>query len=384
MNKIIYLSLLMFIIGLLFSSCEKDDMNEDELLEKIQKTDFDLSVVDSRLGMPIGGAEVKLTNNGEVLTAETDSSGIASFADFSAGEAKLLITREGYFDYDKLITIETSGREASAGYTAFLYSKENAARIVGNVNLQTDLTTESAEHPEGITITAFDDDDAFIAETKTEANGDFELLIPVDMEGRDVWVKFPDLEYDQTIAVRENDTVVKKTAVGTVFKPYPKYGETDKVESTSNIKAEITTPAYVNTAYSRQAYIKSLTVESGSITGVEIGYPGRGYYMGYNYSVNIYANSGSGANIGVDGTYHTSPYYYPLNPGSVQIINPGANYPEHKPNQNVYTQSPLGFVWSDDLYYTSSRLNNSKRVYAGEVYRINANYGTGTIIGDIQ
>ncbi|MGM0582981.1 MAG: hypothetical protein ACQETL_20055, partial [Bacteroidota bacterium] len=97
-----------------------------------------------------------------------------------------------------------------------------------------------------------------------------------------------------------------------------------------------------------------------------------------------YASSGSGANIDVNGTWDTSPYYYPLNPGSVQIINPGANYPEHKPNQNVYTQPPLGFVWSDDLYYTSSRLTNSKRVYAGEVYRINANYGTGTIIGDIQ
>ncbi|MGM0497255.1 MAG: carboxypeptidase regulatory-like domain-containing protein, partial [Bacteroidota bacterium] len=370
--------------GVFFSSCEKDDMNEEELMEKIQETDFNISVYD-RTDMPIGGAQVKLTNNGEVLTAETDSSGVASFTDVSVGEAKLIITQEGYFEYDEQITVETSGREASANHTAFLYSEDEAARIAGNVKLQTDLTTDSAEHPEGVTITAFDDNDTPIAKTKTKANGDFELLIPTDASGRYVWIKFPDLEYDQTIAVRENDTVVKKTAVGTVFKPYPKYGETDKVESTSNIKAEIDPPNNLDeTSYSRQAYIKSLTVESGLVTDVEIGYPGRGYADWGTHDIYITSGTLPEANITVEGTNDTNPYYYPLNPGTVQINDPGANYPEHEPNQNVYTQPPKGFIWDDGAWFKWARLNNTELVTAGDIYRIDANYGTGTDRGNIQ
>ena len=385
MKRIIYLSLLMLTMGLLFSSCEKDDMNEDELLTKIQETDLNIFVGENSTGRSVGGAQVKLTNNGEVLTAETDSSGMVAFSDVSVGKAKLHITKEGYFEFDKQITVETNGREASAGYTALVNSKDLAARITGNVKIQTDLTTDSAEHPEGIKITAFDTDDVPVATTKTKADGDFDLLVPTDASGKYIWIKFPELEYDQKIAVRLDDTtVVEKTAVGTVFKPYPKYEETEQIESTSNIQVEITNPIYINTNYSKKAYIKSLAVESGSVTDVEIGFPGRGYRSGYNYTVNIYASSGSGANIRVYGTYDYYPYYYPLDPGSVQINNSGTNYPEHKPNQNVYTQPPSGFIWSDDIYYYYSTLNSSKRVRAGEVYRINANYGTGTIIGDIQ
>ena len=372
-------------MGLLLSSCEKDDMNEDELLKKIQKTDLSISVVESSTSKSVGGAQVRITDNGEVLTAETNSSGMVVFSNVSVGESKLHIAKEGYFEYDEKITIETSGREASAGYIASLYSKDESARIIGNVKIQTDLTTDSAEHPEGITITALDTDDVPLATGKTNANGDFDFLVPTDASGKYIWIKFPELEYDQKIAVRLNDTtVVEKTAVGTVFKPYPEYGETEQIESTSNIQVEITNPTFINTNHSKKAYIKSLSVESGSVTDVEIGFTGRGYYGSYNYFVNIYASSGSGANIRVYGTYNYYPYYYPLDPSSVQISNPGMNYPEHKPNQNVYTQPPSGFIWGENEYYYYSRLNSNKRVRAGEIYRINANYGTGTTIGDIQ
>lgn len=389
MNRIIYLSLLMFIMGLLFSSCEKDRMNEAELMKKIGETDFTIVVRDNESYRPIDGAQIKLTNKGEVLTAETDSSGRAVLTDVSIGKASLHIAREGYFDNEEQITINTTGREASVGYTASLFSKDDAAKIVGNVKFQTDLTTDSAEHPEGVVIKAFGNDNAPIAETKTEADGDFELLIPTDREGREVWVKFPDLEYDQKIAVRKNDsTVVEKTVVGTIFKPYPEYGETDKVESTSNIKAEIDPPGNAwNDFYSRQAYIKSLTVESGSVTDVKIGYTGRGYVNWSTYYIDIsseFVFPGDEAEVVVVGTDDNEPYYEPLDPNKVFIYDNGTNYPVHKPNDNVYTQPPKGFIWQDNYDYYNARLKDPKNVKAGEVYRIDANYGTGTDRGEIQ
>ena len=110
MNRIIYLSLLMFIMGLLFSSCEKDRMNEAELMKKIGETDFTIVVRDNESYRPIDGAQIKLTNKGEVLTAETDSSGRAVLTDVSIGKASLHIAREGYFDNEEQITINTTGR----------------------------------------------------------------------------------------------------------------------------------------------------------------------------------------------------------------------------------------------------------------------------------
>jgi len=386
MNRIIYLSLLLLTMGLLFSSCEKDDMNEDELLKKIQETDLNLSVVESSRGRSVGGAQVRLTNNGEVLTAETDSSGIAVFSDVSVGEAKLHITKEGYFEYHKQITIETNGREASAGYIAEVYSKDEVARIVGNVKIQTDLTTDSAEHPEGITITAFNTDDNPLATAKTDADGDFDLLVPTDASGRSIWVKFPELEYDQKIAVRLNDTtVVGKTAVGTIFKPY---AEAEEVESTSNIKIDIPpTDNTWNEQYLKQAYIESIEVDTvnGIIQDIKIGYPGRGYETGVWYYMTITSTVGTGAQARVKSiTSDNTPYYLPLEPNNVDISDNGSGYTTFKPNQNVYTQSPIGFIWDDNTWYYNARLTNTNWVEAGEIYRINANYGTGTDIGDIQ
>jgi len=390
MNKVIlkYLFLIILPLSLFISSCEEEGMTEKELREKIKETDFMVEVQGGGVTEIVRGAEVKLEQSGEILSAKTDSSGIVTFPEVDMGKAILSIQKEGYFEFNRQINLETNDREATATYIAKLYSREDAARIKGNVKIQKDLTTDSAEHPVGIKISAINEDE-IISTTRTDQEGRFDLYIPTSDDGRKVRIKFPDLEYDQKIAVRKNDsTVVEKTAVGTIFNPYPEYGETDKVESTSNIGVEIVPPvnAWVE-EYARQAYIKSLTVSSGSVTGVEIGYPGRGYEKGYTYHVVISSDSVSQwneAEVEVEGTDDLNPYYTPLNPATVQINDPGNNYPEHKPNENVYTQPPKGFIWEDDYHVGNARLNNPNKLKAGEIYRIDANYGTGTERGDIQ
>ena len=381
MNKIAFISLLLLTFGLLFYSCEKEGLDEQELLNIINKTDLNLMVMESQTYRTVGGADVKLTIGGEVLTTQTDSSGVAILRKVSFGEATLHITKNGFFDYHDQIEIETSGREGSDSRTVELFSRENTARVIGNVKIQTDLTTDDVEHPVGIKIAAIESDKV-IATAKTDNNGDFDLHVPLGSSGRSVWIKFPDLEYNQKIAVRLDDTtVVEKTAIGTIFRPYE---EAQEIESTSNFDVEIEGPAYGG-SYSKQAYVKSLTVVSGSITDVELGFSGRGYPSWYGpYDINIFASSGSGANIRVNGNNDNYPYYYPLDPITMQIINGGINYPVHIPNENVYTQSPKGFVWGDNYPYYNAMLNDSDWIYPGELFRINANYGTGTITGDIQ
>jgi hypothetical protein len=381
MNRIVFISLLLLTFGLFFNSCEKEGLDEKELLNMINKTDLNLMVMESQTYRTVGGADVKLTIGGEVLTTQTDTSGLAILRDVSFGEATLHITKNGFFDYHDQIEIETDGREGSDSRTVELFSKENSARFSGNVKIQTDLTTDDAEHPVGIKIVAIESDKV-VASARTDNNGDFDLYVPVGSSGTNVWIRFPDLEYDQKIAIRLNDTtVVERTAVGTIFRPYE---EAQNIESTSNINVEVEDPAYGG-SYSRHAYIKSLTVVSGSITDVELGFPGRGYSSWYEpYDINIYASSGSGANIQLNGSNDYYPYYYPLNPNSIQIISGGINYPEHIPNENVYTQTPTGFIWGDNYPYYNARLNDSEWVYPGEIFRVDANYGTGTITGDIQ
>jgi hypothetical protein len=358
-------------------------MTEEELMKKTEETNLNLIVREYTSDRSVGGAQVTLTQGGEMLTAETDTTGVASISDVSIGSAILKIKKEGYFKYQEQIQISTSGREASDSRVVKIYSKENSAIVRGDVKIQTDLTTDSAEHPAGINITAMEGDEP-VASTTTNEKGEFELRIPADNYGKYIWIKFPDLEYNQKIAVRENDsTVVEKTAYGTIFKPYPEYQETEKIESTSNIKAEIDPPdPWHGPTYKRQAYIKSLTVESGSVTGIEIGYLGRAY-EGSN-DIRVYSESVDEAVITVIETDDHHPYFEPLDPSSLTILNGGTNYPEHKPNENVYTQPPKGFIWGENYWYRDARLNDPKNVEAGDIYTIHANYGTGTILGEIR
>lgn len=369
-----YLFLLFIGFGVVFTSCEKDGLTEEEVLNMAQKTTFAVNVKEEGTNLPLAGVDVTISASSNVYASVSDEFGVAYFENIEQGDVIIALKKEGYFNLTQEAEVFSNGRLAGDNITMNMYAEEMAAVVKGSVRIQTDLTTTAFEHPEGIEIYA-KYNNTTIASAKTDAEGNYSLLIPTTANGRYITIHFPDLVFDQKIAVREESDVVMKMAKGTIFRPYDR---AMALPSTANILATVASPNYSN---GRQAYVESLTVESGVITGVELG------DIGYGYSIypDIYINSldgGSGANIEVDYDYNGSycyPEYYRLDPNEIYIYNGGTGYPDYEPNVNVSTMHPSGFKWNLCDY-----LNETERVESGDVYLIDVNYGTGTELGEIQ
>ncbi|WP_221418016.1 hypothetical protein, partial [Fulvivirga kasyanovii] len=361
-------------LSITFTSCEKDGLTEEEILNLAQATSFTVEVTEQGSGKSISGVEVSVLTGGVTYSLVTDEFGVAVFENIEQGQAVVNLKKEGYFESSFETKIEAEGRASGDVASFSLYSLEDAVLIKGNVKIQIDLTTDAYEHPEGITIAAVSGN-TILASAVVDSDGNYSMLIPASVDGRSVTLMFPDVLYDQKIAVREDGDIVMKTAKGTIFRPYDK---AEALPSTANILATIAGPNYTS---GRQAYVESLTVESGVITGVELG------DIGYGYSIYpaIYINSlngGSGANIQVDYDYngsYCSAERYRLDPDDIYIYSGGSGYPDYEPNVNVSTMHPSGFKWSNCDY-----LNETETIKSGDVYIIDVNYGTGTELGEIQ
>ncbi|MBL6446058.1 hypothetical protein JMN32_07055 [Fulvivirga sp. 29W222] len=368
-----YLFLLFIGLGITFTACEKDGLTEEEVLDLTQKTTFAVNIREEGTNQPLAAVDVTISAGSNVYTSASDEFGVAYFENVEQGDVIIALQKEGYFDLSQEAEVFSNGRLAGDNITLRMYSEEMAAVVRGNVKIQIDLTSEAYENPAGIDIYA-KYNNTVISSTKTDADGNYSLIIPTTANGRYVTIHFPDLEFDQKVAIREEGVVVSKTVKGTIFRPYDK---AMALPSTANILATVANPNY---SRGRQAYVESLTVEAGVITAVELG------DIGYGYSINptVYINSldgGSGANIKVDYDYNSSycyPEYYRLDPNEIYIYDGGAGYPDYEANINVSTMHPGGFKWNNCDY-----LNETERVESGDVYIIDVNYGTGTELGEI-
>lgn len=370
-----YLFLLFIGLGIVFTSCEKEGLTEEEVLNLTQKATFTVNVKEQGTNLPIAGVDVTISSSSNVYTSVSDEFGVAYFEDVEQGDVIIALKKEGYFDLTQETEIFSDGRLVGDDISLNMYSEEMAAVVKGNVKIQTDLTTEAYEHPQEVAVNAIYNGDV-IASTKTDSDGNYTLTIPTTESGRYVTIQFPELHYDQKIAIREESDIVTKTAKGTIFRPYE---PAVALPSTANILATVSSPSYSN---GRQAYVKSLTVESGVITDVEMGEIGYGYGDWTSPTISITSLTvGTGANIGIDADYvpgYCWPEYYRLDVNDISIYNGGVGYPDYEPNLNVTPIHPSGFKWDNCDY-----LNNSERVESGDVYVIDVNYGTGTELGEI-
>jgi len=384
MNKTRYVLFALFIIGLFTVGCEDEGLNESDIMQVSQKASLAVQVLEHNTNRPIYGAKVTLTASGEVLTMNSDSSGMAYFSGLSEqDDARIKVVKDGYFLYSASFDIAPKYRSAGEFLEVYLNSTENAAIMKGVVYIQTDLTTEEPEHPSGIEIKALNTDKEILATALTNGDGEYELKIPVG-SGRSIYISFPTLQYDQTLKVRDtSNTVVSTTAKGTIFDPHE---VAEPVPNTSNVIATVNQPSTtVSGGNYYTASVKSLTITAGSITGIQFGYLGQGYTTTENISITS-LDGGSGANIACSGNStgsNTEPYY-PVDPGSVVINSGGTGYPVLEPNENVYTISPSGFKWEGSYYYYDYFINNKTKYFnPGEVYVQDLDYGTGTTTGDI-
>ncbi len=367
---------------LLTIGCKEEGLSETEILQMARQSNFAVRILEQGINKPVADVEVTLFINKAIVSATTDEAGMAYFTSVEQGDVMANAQKEGYFELNQRITIHADGRAGFSERTLQLYSKEATALIAGIVEAQTDLTTEAYENPEGIIITALHAAEV-LTSAKTDDKGRYRLLIPTSPSGRRVRIKFPDFIHDQKIAIRGTGGVEIKTAKGTIFRPYEKAQE---LPNTANILATLPPPA-IGGDQTRQDYVRSLTVQAGVITGIELHETGYGYDRRWYWVSVASAEGGSGASIRLFGELNTTEYcrfpeYYRIDPGSLTIFSGGSGYSDYEPNQNFPTTHPTGFAW--DSRGCNKLTSSSQIIKSGETYRIDVNYGTGTVIGEIE
>lgn len=369
-TKIIYLLSCLAFFGVL-SSCEQGGFSEEELQGLSQSSNLTINVEIAGSNDVAEGVTVSLEGSEDVVETVTDENGVAFFTDVPNGSLIIRLSGEGYFEAVYNEEILPDNRTATRSLNFEVYSVEEAATVKGKVLIQTDLTTEEYEHPEGLKVDVLQNNKV-VASGITDAEGNFVIEVPTTEDGEYFTFYIPQPTYDQQLYVLEDGAPVLKTAIGTKFMID---AEAEAVPNTSNIQVEISDPYYSS---GRQAYAGALEVVGGQITDIEIEEIGYGYGSWQTIAFNITSESGSGASISVDAGYDNSicgfPDYYVIRRNTLSIDNGGLNYPEYRANENVTTEHPQ-FIWEGS---ECRSVNDSFIIESREVLEMKLNYGTGT------
>ncbi len=376
-KKGIYLLLAMLVMGTFIVSCDDDGLSEEDVMELASRnSSVYVLVSEEGSGRAIAGATVTLSLAGGPVSSETNNDGLAFFQEVQQGDVRMQVSREGYFDFSREVSFFNEGRGTTDNVSVRLFSEDEAATITGQVQIQTDLTTEEPEVIAGLTISAFAGNEP-LAQAVTDNEGNYSLMIPTSSDGRSISLFFPGVQFDQRIALVEETGIEIRTARGTVFQPYE---AATALPNTANIQATVGPPVS-GWNPNRQAYIKALVVEFGEIVDIELGDIGYGYNLTYPVSINS-PGGGSNASINLFAGFRSNGCSFPANRiiYDYDIQNDGFGYPDYEPNQNVSTTHPkFLFTGCDQLVR-----NRTFWLRSGEVLDASVTYGTGTVLGEIE
>jgi hypothetical protein len=237
-NLLKFLSIFLM-LGIITVSCS-DEFNEEDALEILQKVDLQIGVLDaSNSNSAIEGAEVKAVIDGSVVTAISNSNGVAVFEDVKiGGDINVTVSLTDYTTVTS--TIETTPddyRQTVVSDNVYLYATtgDNIATIIGQLTIETDLTNRQREFVEGIEVIAYNNSlynttNHFVG--TTDVNGNYSIAVPIDGDGgNDIYVYFPTIEKDRTVGKATNNKYTIETKAATYSAS--NYGETavDRVPS---------------------------------------------------------------------------------------------------------------------------------------------------------
>lgn len=377
-------------IGLMTLSIScKEQFTEEEALKAQQLVDFALHVYNesSPEKAPVSGATVTFIQGGSKMEATSDESGVALFPGVKFGGFVLTIAAENFtsLTYDDEIYSDDF-RTTQQTYSIGIYSlaDESLATIKGTVRIDTDLTNDTPETIEGITLRFRSNlnygSKVFMA--TTDANGNYEVKVPVSQYGSYVYVQYPDILVGQKIAFNKLASdplnfpkVLPKTeTIETLFamytgggilnnyNNYPVYG-VNPIYAIADPAPTGQTTAVINYVY---------TNADGEIE--DINFSTGGDYTGdADGKVNVTFTSllgGSGATLEItlgDQTNLSSAY----NENGTATINlvGGSGYPDDSYSLNrVNYRNPS---------LNSSNRENNFYLYPGTITFNNPDYGTG-------
>ncbi len=362
MKKIMLFLAVLICAGLMIyiSSCTKDNLTEKERLELLDSLNnaaivqYSVNVISAAdAGLLKSGNEVKgltgavvgINHAGNLVSATTNEYGTAVFKDMRGGNASVTIHADGYTDVTFIANLTPDANQnqnytfASTIVPLFPLSGEWMTDISGFVTYQSDLTNNTFEKAEGVTVTAtLDINDDFmntffpanespgyivqisyssvLMTTKTDANGEYTLTVPAAAQGLDILIDVADVALDQKIVLNtlNGEDIFGIQSIRTIF------GNAGIIPTTvpdvPGAYITIGAPTGAVGVYTQQATLSNPVVLNGSVTSISVNNPGSGYTTAPNV---IITGDGIGASatatIGAGGTIST-----------INITSGGQNY----------------------------------------------------------
>ncbi len=304
MKKSLSVGILSLLLLSIIASCKKDEIPEEftivdgggdstrvntqiEILNQAGEFyNFNLKVLDG--SEPISGATVTLTSgeNGSIseVEATSDAEGNVVFQSIIVGGNIITITAEGYYPISGIVNFrfeegynyeivenEVIPIERNESMIVPLFGIEmgnSLATIKGNVTIETDLTNQGREIPEGTTIRAnFNINSGVLAseglslrqltlaaqtglgEGTVQADGSYEIRVPVAADGGLISLIVPEIRIDQRLAIngRRDDDTFEGPQIVNIPASYTIGRFPSQVPFVSGVKVQFTAPPIAGT-----------------------------------------------------------------------------------------------------------------------------------------
>jgi hypothetical protein len=213
-KQVFYAVVSVFAAFSLFTSC-KDNVSQEDVITGQQVIDLAIRIIDAADGqLPVDSAVVEIVDGSSTRTATTDVDGMVYFEDVAiSNNTPVYITKTNYLTIaTEIYMIPEDYRQVQVTETIKLYplNGSNLATVTGRLTIETNVTNREREAvPAGSIVRAYNSnyasDVAFI--DSTDANGNYEIKIPVDYQGNDyIELVYPEIYTNQRVAVKNETT----------------------------------------------------------------------------------------------------------------------------------------------------------------------------------
>jgi hypothetical protein len=320
MKQVKLLILLFAAMLFAFSACEKDELTEQEAIQLINDLDdqeflmqdsvanavvFTVTIVDATTDVNLkstqglAGLNVTASQEGDVLMATTNETGMVVFDNLRLGSVALNIQGENYTTVDLVAGINQNGYY-SVIVPVLSTTDANKGTIKGSVTMQSDLTDYDKEPAAGVKIFALLDPNCtfvnnltttqginqvvysdLVDTTFTGIDGSYTLKLPADAYGSieyEIYVE--DFVYNQTLfmnTVNEQNVVGEGFTAQTIATTFSSNITTPStIDNVDGVYATLSAPA----AKFTQAQAVANIINNNSIVSVNVTKNGSGYYNG--------------------------------------------------------------------------------------------------------
>ncbi len=187
-------------------SC-REEFSQEDALDLLNSVDISVYVYNRSLDYsePVQNARVKITQGNSVYELTSDSNGLVNVEGAEYGKVFISVEADGFTSWYSDVSFYSTGEgQNQQTYSVGIYSlsDESLAKVSGKVLIEKDLTNDTAEFADGITLNLRISlsEGSFEFRAVTDKFGNYEFHVPSENRGGYASIRIPDLEINQKIA----------------------------------------------------------------------------------------------------------------------------------------------------------------------------------------